>query len=84
MNNQYIDMDFNNPKKFLKTQKNKLLLTDEQIEIMDRYKINWQSCSSYKEIVFNIEEYLSEDESEELERISEALQELSYYYETKK
>ena len=69
---------------FLKKRENGIFLTDEEIEVLDRYEIDYQSCVSVSELVFQIEEYLEEAESDELENLSLRLSEFQYYYETNK
>lgn len=79
-----IEDDIQSERKFLKLRENKLLLTDNQIEIMERNNINWRNYNTYKNLVFEIEEILEEIEDEELEELANSLQELSYYNETRK
>lgn len=69
---------------FLKNRSNGILLTDEDVEILDRYGIDYQNCSNVGELVFQIEEYLNELDSEELENLSLKLSEFQYYNETNK
>ena len=69
---------------FLKNRANGILLTDEDVEILDRYGIDYQKCSNASELVFQIEEYLNELDSEELENLSLRLSEFQYYNETNK
>ena len=40
---------------FLKNRANGILLTDEDVEILDRYGIDYQNCSNAGELVFQIE-----------------------------
>lgn len=79
-----IEKDLVDPNRFLKMRSNKLLLTERQINIMDRFNIKWQNYNSYKGLVFEIEEILEDTSDEELEELSRDLQELSYYHETRK
>lgn len=69
----------------LKTCSNGLLLTQYEIDVLDKYKINYKNTSSLKEIIFLIEEILNEDSSyEDLENISLSISERDYYMNTNK
>ena len=43
---------------------NGLLLTNKEIEVLERYDIDYKSCSSLKDIIYIIEDILSEEEIE--------------------
>lgn len=80
-----IEKNLFDDKKFLKVRNNNLMLSDNHVEVLDRYHINWRSCSTIRDIVFLVEEYLNDcDDLEDLEEVSYNLQELSYYSETRK
>jgi hypothetical protein len=77
------DLDFE--KNSLKTCKNGLLLTNYEIEVLDKYKIDFNKTSSLKEILYLIDEVLDEDNSlTDLENISLSISERDYYMNTKK
>lgn len=64
---------------------NKILLTSNQIEILDKYNIKYKDCSTLSELLFNIDEYLEEqDDNTELEKIAEEIAETNYYMNTNK
>ena len=64
---------------------NGLLLTNREIEILDRYNINYKKCISLKEVIYLIEEIINEEEdSTELELISQSISERDYYQNTNK
>lgn len=65
---------------------NGLMLTNREIAILDQYKINYKSCSSLKEILYEIEEILNDMEivDEELDYISSTISERDYYQNTNK
>ena len=71
---------------FLKKRNNGILLSDEEINILNRYQIDYQNCVNTEELVFKIEEYLNDEviEADDLEHLSNRLSEFRYYYETKK
>ncbi len=57
----------------------KIYLTKYQIGILDRFHIEYTSCSDIKEILFLIDEILETDYEEELDELAKNLQEFSYY-----
>ena len=65
---------------------NGLLLTSREIEILDRYKINYKNCKSLKEVIFEIEDILNDMEiiDEDLDYISSTISERDYYQNTNK
>lgn len=66
---------------------NGLMLTNKEIEVLDRYNINYKSCSNLKEVLNRIEEvFYDEDGSdlEELDIVSETIAERDYYQNTNK
>lgn len=76
-----VDIDKNIPKK----RNNNLVLRDSQIEILKKYNINYEAHTSLKSLVFEIEEILNyETDLEDLEQLSEELEEMSYYNYTNK
>ena len=76
-----VDIDENIPKK----RNNNLVLRDSQIEILKKYNINYETHTSLKSLIFEIEEILNyETDLEDLEQLSEELEEMSYYNYTNK
>lgn len=64
---------------------NGLLLTNKEIEVLNRYNINYKKCISLKEVIYLIEEIINEEEdSTELELISQSISERDYYQNTNK
>ena len=64
-----------------------LLLNNNDKEVLDKYQINYQSCSNIKSLVVYINEYLEDnyyDEIEDLEYVLEHLEETYYYNEVNK
>lgn len=62
-----------------------LLLTNKEIEILDRYNIDYKKCISLKEVIYLIEEVKEdEDEIDDLELISQSISERDYYLNTNK
>ena len=77
-------LDFESNK--INTVGNNLMLTNKEIEILDRYKINYLKCNSLKEILFEVEEILNDMDivDEELDQISQSISERDYYQNTNK
>lgn len=76
-----VDIDANISKK----RNNNLVLRDSQIEILKKYNINYETHTSLKSLIFEIEEILNyETDLEDLEQLSEELEEMSYYNYTNK
>lgn len=51
-----IEEDFN--KRSLKQRKNGIYLSDEQINILEKYNINYLNYNNINELIFYIEDYL--------------------------
>lgn len=69
---------------FLKRRENGLLLSDEDILILERNGINYLNYSNIKSLLFAINEVLEEEEEVELEELSIKLGEYNYYNYTNK
>ena len=66
---------------------NGLMLTNGEIGVLKRFGINYLKCSSLKEILYQIEIVLKEDEDddlEELDLVASAIAERDYYQNTNK
>jgi len=70
---------------FLKQIKNDIYLSLDDINILEKYEINYQSFSSMKELIFEIEEVLNNNYVDsDLEDLSIKLSEYNYYNNTNK
>lgn len=77
--------DVYNDKTMLKMRGNGIYLSDNQIEVLKRYDIDYSKYSSLSSLIFEIEEILNnETDIEDLEEISQRLSELNYYNNTNK
>lgn len=78
------EMDFESNK--FNTVGNNLMLTNKEIEVLTRYKIDYNNCANLKEIIFEIEEILNDMDvvDEELDYISQSIAERDYYQNTNK
>lgn len=72
-------------KTMLKRQKNGLLLSDQNISILNKYKIEFNDCMNLKMLIFKIEDVINNEEVDsDLEELSKTLSERDYYCNTKK
>lgn len=76
------NIDFEN-NKLIKINNN-LFLTNNQINILKRYDINYTISNSLRDLMLKIEEILDYEEIEELEILLEELQNRQYYENTNK
>lgn len=74
-----------NDNSLVKINKN-LFLKKYQMDILDYYKIDYKSCNSVSEVLFLIEDVLTNDDLdyEKLEEVALSLQEFNYYNNTNK
>lgn len=64
---------------------NGIYLTNFEIDILNKYHVNYSNCTSMKDIIFLVEEILNEDSSlDDLENISKSISERDYYLNTNK
>lgn len=64
---------------------NGLYLTDQQIEILNRYGFDYHNYNNMKSLLFDLENFLNnETDCDDLELISQEIAEFSYYHDTKK
>lgn len=90
INEQNLDInkltsDIYDDKSMLKMRGNGIYLSDNQIEVLKRYDIDYKKYSSLNSLIFEIEEILNNDvEANDLEEVSSRLSELNYYNNTNK
>ena len=90
INEQNLDInkltsDIYDDKSMIKMRGNGIYLSDNQIEVLKRYDINYKKYSSLNSLIFEIEEILNyETTARDLEEISLRLSELNYYNNTNK
>lgn len=78
-----LNMNFED--KMKKKRNNGLYLSEEDISVLNKYGINYLKYNNVKSLIFDIEEILNEESDlDDLDRLSESLQEYSYYNETNK
>lgn len=77
--------DVYDDKSMLKMRGNGIYLSDNDIEVLNKYNINYNKYSSLNALIFDIEEILNEEtDLEDLEEISTRLSEYNYYNNTNK
>lgn len=90
INEQNLDInkltsDIYDDKSMIKMRGNGIYLSDNQIEVLKRYDIDYKKYSSLNSLIFEIEEILNyETTARDLEEISLRLSELNYYNNTNK
>lgn len=63
---------------------NNLYLTNNQIDILKRYDVNYERCTSLRDLMIKIEDILDYDQYDELEGLLDTLSERNYYENTNK
>ena len=65
---------------------NGLMLTNGEINVLKRFGIDYMKCSTLKEILYNIQVVLNEDEDDldELDLVASSIAERDYYQNTNK
>ena len=61
-----------------------ITLTNNQIEILDRYKIDYKTSNSIRDLMLKIEDYIDYNNNYELENLLDTLSERNYYENTNK
>lgn len=67
---------------------NNIYLSNKQISILERYRIEYKNVLDMNELIFKIEDYIENnydyEEMDDLENLSLELAEFNYYYNTNK
>lgn len=80
INNQEIDIkDLFDDKYMHKEINNDIFLNNYQIQILLKYKINPYKCSSLKNLIYEIDEVLLDDDFDDLETVADEIAEFNYY-----
>ena len=77
-------MDFNYEENMHKVRENGLLLTDKQVNVLEKYEINYKNIRNMNELIYEIEDILNQDYYEDLDLVSKELAEYNYYNNTNK
>lgn len=90
INDKQIDIseltkDIYNDKNMIKIRGNGIYLSDNQIDVLKKYDIDYTKYSSISSLIFEIEEILNyETDLDDLEEVSKSLSEINYYNNTNK
>ena len=78
--------DLNIKNDFYTYRNNDIILSNNQINILNRNKINYKKYSNLSSLIFDIEDIINDDEGYdiELDNLLEVLAEINYYKNTKK
>ena len=77
--------NINYDSKMIKMRGNGIYLSDEEVEVLRRYNINYEKYVSLSSLIFDIENILNEDSNlEDLELVGKRLAEMNYYNNTNK
>jgi hypothetical protein len=80
-----MDIDMNEvEKRFIKYQKKNIVLTGEQVEILEEYNIDYKSCNSINELMMIIERNKDDNNYDDLDWVEMNLAEFNYYHNTNK
>ncbi len=71
-------------KRFLKPRKHGLWLSDEEVDILNKYSIPYQDCYQMTELLYYIDRLLEEEDIVELDVLATSLAERNYYQNTNK
>ena len=69
-------------KRFIKYNQNNIILTGEQIDILNEYEIDYTQCKSMNELINLIERNIDDDNYDDLDYLSMQLAEVNYYHNT--
>lgn len=85
INGKEIDIeDINYETKMHTKRENGLLLSDEQINILKKYDIDYLKYNDMSSLIYEIEEILNIEYYEDLDNLSIELSEFNYYQNTNK
>ena len=78
------EMDFSS--NHLQTINGKIMLTNHEIEVLNRYKIDYENCQNLKEVIWKIESLIETMDivEDDLDGISQSISERDYYQNTNK
>lgn len=63
---------------------NGIYLSDEEVGILETYNIQYKDVTSINELIYRIDQYLENENIEELEWLASTLAETNYYQNTNK
>ena len=81
VNNLFKNYDFN---KYMLKKIGNLYLSDAHVQILKSHNIDYEKLNNINLLIYEIQEVLDEEESEELEWVLNELAEFNYYNNTNK
>ena len=83
MNEKYMN-ELNNVSRDMHKNYNGIYLTDSEVNILKSNGFDVNKYSNIKELMFDLEEAIEENESDELDMILSSIAEFNYYHNTNK
>lgn len=77
-------IDINFDKNMHKKRPNGIVLSDNQIEVLNKNNIDYLKYNNLESLIYEIESILNSEYNEELDKISAELSEYNYYNNTNK
>lgn len=74
-----IEVDINPSYTMMKTLPNGLMLSEEQMDILKEYNIDYLSCKSLNELIYKVEAIYDETDDDVLYNLLDVLSERDYY-----
>ena len=74
-----MDVEINPDYTMSKKRENGLFLSDEMIEVLEEFEIDYMSCKSLKELIYLVERCLEETDDSSLDTLLNVLSERDYY-----
>lgn len=84
MNDFNNDQSLNNISRDMHKNYNGILLSDNEVKILNNYGFNINNYNNIKDLIFDLEESLNNSPNEELENVLDNLSEFDYYHNTNK
>ena len=78
------DLDIDINKNFIIYNTNDIYLTEEQVDILNFYNIDYRKCKSVSELISLIERNKDDDNYDDLDWVSSNLSDFNYYHNTNK
>ena len=79
-----LEVEINPEYTMMKKVNKNIYLSQEQMDILDNYNINYKNCSSLSEIINQLEEIYEDTEDDIISNLLDILEERNYYQNYKK
>lgn len=74
-----LEVDINPEYTMLKKVNNNLYLSQEQIDILESYNLNYQKCQNLKDLIYLLMDVIEENDDDILDNLLSVLSERDYY-----